>query len=130
MLRFARTTTTRVRMVLATAHSQHSKLRRTASSVYARLNSTAAASHGDVASNCSMSLSTERLLAGSRAAEHFHHEHLAALLAEAGLGLFRQNFEQARMLAPHLSAHGVGGDLQLRIAVQPVDEILDRRNVV
>src|SRR5690606_15066752 len=56
------------------------------------------------------------------------HEDRLAAGNEAGAHFSAQHLEDAVVVAEHLRTEVVGGDLQSRVAVEPVDEILDAGN--
>jgi hypothetical protein len=64
------------------------------------------------------------------AAEQLHYEDGPAVRTERTAGFFFERREQQAVLAGHLRAHRTGHDVEVRIGVQPLDEVLDRRHVV
>src|SRR5580704_18508815 len=66
--------------------------------------------------------------------EHLYHEYgllpLSSQAIEAGAQFARQGRHHFLEAAEHLRAHAVGHDAQLRVAVQPPEELADHRRVL
>src|SRR5512138_219599 len=130
--------------VLRSAHSQHQRFLRTASSKYARPSRAAVASTSDICATWVRSEFISRPASASHYTPHLtrytalslsapknlHHEDFPSKLAERLRRFFREYLEHPMMLARDLRAHRVRRHFELRIGIQAVDERLDRRDVI